>query len=96
LGSYTTKDFLNIEFEYNKVVTGVEEPKALWEDCVDIVNNRLTFSVGRLYVDEYFKEEGKKDMNDMIDQLNEAFKQLLNDNDWMEDVTKEEAREKVS
>ena len=76
-------------------MTGVKEPKALWEDCVDIINKKLPFAVGRLYVEQYFKPEGKDDINKMIDQLNEAFKQLLSENNWMEDVTKKATLNKV-
>ncbi len=42
LGSYTTKAFRN--FEYNRFVSRVQEPKPLWEDCVDTVNNTLRFT----------------------------------------------------
>jgi putative endopeptidase len=95
LGKYTNKAFRDIEFQYDKVVSGIEEPKPLWEDCVDTVNNRLLFAVGKLYIDENFSEEGKIDLNDNIDLLEEAFKQLLNGNEWMKEETKKEALNKV-
>ncbi|CAG2104715.1 unnamed protein product [Medioppia subpectinata] len=95
LGTHTSKAFRDIEFAFNKVVTGVEEPKALWEECVDLVNNRLPFAVGRVYVDNNFSEEAKQDMNSLIDLLNKAFEQLLDDNEWMQKETKDKAREKL-
>lgn len=95
LGKYTNKAFRDIEFQYDKVVSGIEEPKPLWEDCVDTVNNRLLFAVGKLYIDENFSEEGKIDLNDNIDLLEEAFKQLLNGNEWMKEETKKEALNKL-
>ena len=86
----------DIKFEFSKVTTGVEEQRALWEECVDAVNGRLTFALGRLYVDQHFSENAKKDMNEMIDQLNDAFSQLLDyENDWMESQTKDRAQQKV-
>lgn len=95
LGGYTTQALRDIEFKFTKVVSGVEQPKALWEECIDTVNGRLPFSVGRLYIDENFSPEAKQDMNQMIDQLDIAFEQLLEDNNWMEPQTKDKAREKV-
>ncbi|CAG2167424.1 unnamed protein product, partial [Oppiella nova] len=95
LGTHTSKAFRDIEFEFNKAVTGVEEPKALWEECVDLVNNRLPFAVGRVYVDNNFPEEAKQDMDVLIDELNKAFTELLDDNKWMEKETKDKAREKL-
>ena len=63
---------------------------------MDTVNSRLTFAVGRIYVDKNFPNSAKDDMNVMIDQLNIAFRQLLDDNTWMQQVTKDKAREKVA
>ncbi len=76
---------------------GVQEPKPMWEDCVDTVNNRLPFAVGRIYVNGVnFTKDGKTDLNDKIELLEDAFEQLLKDNDWMKEETKDKALEKVS
>ncbi|CAG2164055.1 unnamed protein product, partial [Oppiella nova] len=96
LGTHTSKAFRDIEFAFNKVLTGVEEPPALWEVCVNLVNNRLPFAVGRLYVDKHFPEEAKRDMDVLIDALNKAFTELLDENEWMEKETKDKVREKLA
>ncbi|CAG2166895.1 unnamed protein product [Oppiella nova] len=95
LGTHTSKAFRDIRFAFNRVLIGVEEPPALWEVCVNLVNDRLPFAVGRVYVDKHFPEEAKRDMDVLIDALNKAFTELLDENEWMEKETKDKAKEKL-
>ncbi len=48
-----------------------------------------------MYAKNYFKPEAKEAMLEMTNYLRDSFKELLDENDWMDDVTKEKARKKL-
>lgn len=48
----------------------------------------LSISVGSLYVKKYFKEEAKKNSQDMVEDIRAEFIKILKEVEWMDDVTK--------
>ncbi|XP_064642722.1 membrane metallo-endopeptidase-like 1 isoform X4 [Lineus longissimus] len=81
--------------QYNKVIfgSGVERPR--WRTCVSYVQDRLGWSVGRLFVEEYFDDTAKSHAEDMIHNIRKAFNDFLTVNTWMDNVTKRAAKEKA-
>ncbi|XP_069119070.1 neprilysin-like [Argopecten irradians] len=82
--------------KYNKVLYGTAVPRARWRKCSSYVNSNLGMALGRLFVKEAFDEESKKDTEELIRRLKIAFNELVGGNDWMDDVTRELAREKAN
>ncbi|XP_060075613.1 neprilysin-like [Ylistrum balloti] len=85
----------NMMTEYNKVLTGRVGSRPRWQKCTSYVNSNFGTAVGRLYVEEKFVEEAKNDINLMIDGIQNAFGELLEELTWMDDDTKTLAREKA-
>lgn len=52
--SYLSDDFVNAEFELNKVVSGVEEQQPRWKRAMSVPNGILGEALGQLYVEKYF------------------------------------------
>ncbi|OWF55370.1 neprilysin-like [Mizuhopecten yessoensis] len=88
--------FDNMMTEYNKVLTGRVGSGPRWQKCTSYVNNNFGTAVGRLYVEEKFDEEAKSDMNLMIDGIQKAYGELLEELTWMDDYTKTLAKEKAN
>lgn len=62
LGSFTTKKFKQVVFEFNRVVSGVEKQEETWQTCVNTLSNTLDYAVSRVYVDKNFSEKDKQEV----------------------------------
>jgi neprilysin len=94
--SYLPKAFRDRQQEYSRILTGSEaaDPRGL--QCTRIALSYFSHALGSLYVQKHFKEEAKAKMNEMVDNIMAAFKGMLDEIDWMDDVTKRNAHEKAS
>jgi len=90
-----SKPFENANFEYAKVLYGQSTQKSRAQLLVQKVDRQLGFALGQLYVKRYFNEEAKKRVLDLVNNLQKAFENRINQLDWMSDVTKQQAKEKL-
>lgn len=88
-------DTANFEF-YSKTLQGVEEPRERWRRAVDLVNQHVGEVIGKVYVKEHFPPEAKARMMEMVDNLQLAYKDSIQNLDWMTDETREQALDKLS
>lgn len=94
---YLPKRIDDASFEfYGKTLQGQEEQRPRWKRAVGQINNRLGFVVGKVYVDEYFPPASKAQMDDLIENLRAAFKDGIDNLEWMGDETKEQAQYKLA
>ena len=63
--------------------------------CTNLVATRMDFAVGRLYVSHYFDSNAKKNAIDMVNNIKEEFKIMFNDYDWIDEISRNAALEKV-
>jgi predicted metalloendopeptidase len=61
-GSYTVEKFREIEFQFNKVKSGVQKQPDLWRTCVSYVSNSLKYAVSRKYIEENFTTKDKEEV----------------------------------
>jgi predicted metalloendopeptidase len=66
LGDYTVEKFRKIEFEFQKVNSGVEQQTELWRICATYLQNVLPYAVGRKYVDENFTKKDKEEVRNIF------------------------------
>jgi putative endopeptidase len=90
-----SKPFENANFEYAKVLYGQSTQKTRAQLMVQKVDRQLGFALGQLYVKRYFNEEAKKRVLDLVNNLQKAFETRIEQLDWMSDVTKKQAKEKL-
>lgn len=91
----TEIDKANWEF-YSKTLSGAEQQRPLKERALAAVNGMVGEAVGQLYVDQKFPKEAKEKAEVMIDDVIEAFKNRIQDLDWMGAETKVKAVEKLN
>lgn len=84
-----------LETQYRKALIGTAQIEPRWKTCVSAANTNFGLSVGNLFIHKYFGPEAKVDVENMIKELRYAMKELINGNDWMDDKTKELAKEKA-
>jgi predicted metalloendopeptidase len=94
---YLPKAFADADFDFfSRTISGIEENQPRWKRGVTATNGVLGETVGKLYVEKHFQEEAKARMDELIANLREAFRQSINELEWMTDSTKAEAQTKLT
>ncbi|XP_044018489.1 neprilysin-2-like isoform X2 [Aphidius gifuensis] len=94
--SYLNEDVRKRQLAYSTAVSGRTERESRWKECVDIVSGGLSLSVGAMYVRKYFKEEAKKNAEEMVNDIRIQFNKILEKVDWMDDETRKSALDKAA
>jgi putative endopeptidase len=95
--AYLTREIVQTNFEfYGKTLTGTPELRARWKRGVSLVEGALGEAVGRVYVERHFQPSAKAAMDELVANLVEAYRQSIENLDWMTDATRARALEKLS
>jgi len=92
--------------EYNRVLTGKETEAPRWETCVKSVaglddnflymyEGSLSNAVGSMYAKAYFPASSKVIADEIGQNIREEFKIALDQLNWMDDLTREQAHIKL-
>ena len=79
---------------HGKYLTGAKEQKARWKRCVAATDGDLGEALGKAYVELTFGREGKQRTLDMVNHIEAAMAQDLNQLTWMTPETKKKALSK--
>ena len=96
-----SSDYLTVDMEkanwdfYSKTLNGVQKQKPADERALQAVDAVLGEAVGKLYVDEKFPPEAKAKAEKMIANIIDAYRDRINNLEWMSDSTKTKAIEKL-
>ena len=94
--SYLSDDFVNAEFEMQRVMSGVEKQQPRWKRSLSVPNAFLGEALGEIYVAQYFPPESKTKMQTLVANLQTALGQHISNLTWMSDETKARALEKLA
>jgi len=87
-------DEANFAF-YGKKLRGQEEQRPRWKRAVSAINGSLGEVVGKVYVENHFPPESKTQMKDLVENLRGAFKDGIDNLEWMGEETKKQAQYKL-
>uniref|UniRef100_A0AAY5JYJ0 Membrane metallo-endopeptidase-like 1 n=1 Tax=Esox lucius TaxID=8010 RepID=A0AAY5JYJ0_ESOLU len=93
--SSLSRRFRDTRAHYRKALYGTTVEDARWRDCVRYVQSSMENAVGALYVRETFAGESKRMVGDLISKIQEAYVETLEELSWMDDQSKQKAREKA-
>jgi len=97
MSAYLPSSIDNASFAfYSTAIRGTKEQRPRWKRGVSVVNNNLGEAIGQVYVARHFKQDAKDQMDGLVVNLRSAFKDGIDNLDWMADETKEEARDKLA
>lgn len=97
MSPYLSEQFENLSFEfYGKTMSGQKEQTPRWERVMGVINGNIGDQLGQLYVDKNFKPEAKEKMLELVNNLQVAFGERIQQLDWMSPVTKEKAMTKLN
>jgi putative endopeptidase len=80
---------------YGSVLQGTKEQKPRWKRAVASSNSMVGELLAQEYVKVAFSAEAKVKVNEMVDNLKEAYRMRIQNLDWMSAVTKQKALEKL-
>lgn len=92
---YLSSAFVNQSFAFTQVLTGQREQTPRWQGMSALLDRDLGDLLGQLYVEKYFKPEARERMLALVNNLQSTFEERIKKLDWMSDVTKEKALEKL-
>uniref|UniRef100_A0A672MFI4 Endothelin-converting enzyme 1 n=1 Tax=Sinocyclocheilus grahami TaxID=75366 RepID=A0A672MFI4_SINGR len=66
-----------------------------WQTCIGNADDTLGFALGALFVKATFDKQSKEIAEGMIDEIRTAFKDALDDLNWMDEQTRQAAKDKA-
>ena len=85
----------NFEF-YRKYLRGAKETQPRWKRCVQFTDYNLGEALGQVYVRRVFSPELKASTLDMVNRIEAAMGQRIQQLDWMSPETKQQALAKLA
>lgn len=89
-------DFANAAFEFNKVMSGVQQQRPRWKRALGATEGAMGEAVGQLYVEKYFPQSSKEYMIGLVENLRTALGKHIINLPWMSDDTKLNAIKKLN
>ena len=88
--------FADAHFDfYQRRLNGVEEQRARDRRAINVVSGSLGELVGQVYVQRHFPPEYRSQMLELVEYIRRAFRERLENLDWMDDETRVEALAKL-
>uniref|UniRef100_A0A183V478 Neprilysin n=1 Tax=Toxocara canis TaxID=6265 RepID=A0A183V478_TOXCA len=82
-------------FKFYRSLNLMQVPKMRWHGCVTRINSLMPMATSSIYVRKNFDHEAKRQVEEMIELIMEAFVEILDTEDWLTPNTKSFAKEKV-
>lgn len=92
-----SKAFVDENFDfYSKYLTGTKEQQPRWKRCVAATDNAVGEALGAEFVKKNFTPAAQKRVSELIDNLFAAYRERIEQADWMAAETKEKALLKLN
>lgn len=95
VAEYSTQNYAKLAKNLDNQLHGVTGSLSDEDIWMELTQDMLPWDFGKIYVDKYFSEESKADVEAMIVQIKEAYKDIINRQEWMSKETKEKAIRKL-
>ena len=94
---YLSSDFAEARFDFRgRVLAGTEVERDRWKRGIDLVSGSLGDALGKIYVERHFQPEARARMQELVDNLKEAFRLGIDALEWMSPATRAEAHAKLA
>src|SRR4051812_7626741 len=93
---YLSGDFVDANFDfYGRTLTGTPQMRERWKRGGSLVEGAMGEAVGRIYVEKHFPPAAKEQMDALVANLVEAYRQSIRTLDWMGEETRNRAIDKL-
>ena len=94
---YLSEDYVRENFSfYGVTLTGTKVMKPRWKRVVTTIDRSIGEALGQLYVNAYFPAESKERALKLVSNLRAALGDKIGTLEWMDEATKQKAREKLN
>ena len=94
---YLAKAYVDERFAFqDTVLRGIPENRPRWKRAVEFVDTSIGEGLGKLYVTRHFPAENKARMDALVANLLVAYRQSIDELDWMSRETKAQAQAKLA
>ena len=91
-----SEDLRIIAGGFRRAISGIAKPEDPEKYAYRCVSRLFSEPIGNYYAIKYFGEEAKKDVTEMVQEIVDAYKERIAQNDILSDATKEKAILKLS
>ena len=88
-------DEANFDF-YSKTLHGVPEQRARWKRAIALMDGALGEAVGAIYVERYWSPTTQAKADELVADMQAAYKDKIDAATWMDDATRKAARAKLA
>jgi len=93
--SFLSQRFVDNQFAYSKALTGQQQLRPRWNRGVATVDSILGEALGQVYVERHFPASSKRQMEEMVKNLQAAMRTRIERAGWMSETTRAEALRKL-
>ena len=93
--SYLSQRFVDNSFEFQKALSGTQQIRPRWNRGVANVDAILGEALGQVYVQRHFPASSKRQMEEMVKNLQAAMRTRIEKASWMSPTTRAEALRKL-
>ncbi|VIO94277.1 Uncharacterized protein BM_BM7419 [Brugia malayi] len=86
----------DIHQEFLRSIIGKQVKSPRWKVCSQIAVERMGYASGALYVKSFFNEADKQAALEMVNLLKDAFKEMLEECNWLHESTQQKALKKIN
>lgn len=94
-GKYSSEQFRKSYYSFIKVLTGMKKTPERESTCRSLPYYYLDFALSQLFVKDNFTEKEKNSVSNMVDAIQSSYRQLIVENDWLDNQTRVEALKKL-
>ena len=94
--SYLTEELRDLGGSYYRAIAGIKAVTPLEKFAYQLASGVYSEPVGLYYGEKYFGEEAKKDITEIVYQIIDTYKSRIQNNDILEQATKDKAILKLS
>ncbi len=88
---WLSQPYVDANFKMRQALTGQKEIQPRWKRCVELTDQNLGEALGQRYVELTFGADGKQRMLKMVDALEKALNEDIQNLSWMSAETKKQA-----
>ncbi|MEZ5288819.1 MAG: M13 family metallopeptidase [Vicinamibacterales bacterium] len=94
---FLSAEYVDLEFDfYRRTLRGVAENQPRWKRAVNTLNGTMGEMLGKLYVEKHFTPAAKARMEQLVENLRQAYRAGIDELDWMSPDTKQQAQAKLA
>lgn len=94
---FLSQPFVNADFVFRlQALSGIKQQRQRWKRGISLVEAGMGQALGKLYVAQYFPPEAKQQIDQLVENLMQAYRQSIESLDWMSAATKKQALVKLA